>query len=336
MRSKSLVAGFLATAVLSLAATLWSVSSQHTEFGRIHHSAVTHDYTVRQSRAAKVAEWVDQHSPLRLNLCRHVDLTPHDPHWNDPIILGTNQLCWALNSPTEKTGWLSFCLLNEFSTSGVWEFAPCSRHKLRDVRREDLNPTFVGIGDPPRHVSALAGARPRTVPVRSGPGDSRVFWYCEHPGLFLRAANRDGSRSHPELDAAMGGLEGRNFWVVVRLSHWHIRAPSVDHTMKLGFVTAILPELNLHQVLEFAAAERFACVEVMCWPVGKAERKFAGVTHIDVTDFTQTRADEVNALCAHHGVSISALGYYPNPLDPDPAVAKKVVEHFKQVDRKST
>jgi hypothetical protein len=147
MRSKSLVAGFLAAAVLLLAATLWSVSSQHTEFGRIHHSAVTHDYTVRQSRAAKVAEWVDQHSPLRLNLCRHVDLTPHDPHWNDPIILGTNQLCWALNSPTEKTGWLSFCLFNEFSTSGVWEFAPCSRHKLRDVRREDLNPTFVGIGD---------------------------------------------------------------------------------------------------------------------------------------------------------------------------------------------
>ncbi len=32
--------------------------------------------------------------------------------------------------------------------------------------------------------------------------------------------------------------------------------------MKLGFVTAILPELNLNQVLEFAAAERFACIEV--------------------------------------------------------------------------
>src|ERR1022692_3026248 len=97
MRSKSLVAGFLVTAFLSLAATLWSLSSQHTEFGRIHHSAVTHDYTVRQARAAKVAEWVDQHSPLRLNLCRHVDLTPHDPHWNDPIILGTNQLCPKLS-----------------------------------------------------------------------------------------------------------------------------------------------------------------------------------------------------------------------------------------------
>lgn len=101
--------------------------------------------------------------------------------------------------------------------------------------------------------------------------------------------------------------------------------------MKLGFVTAILPELNLNQVLEFASAERFACVEVMCWPVGKAERRFAGVTHIDVTGLTPSRADDINAVCAKHGVSISALGYYPNPLDPDPAAAKRAVDHFKKV-----
>jgi sugar phosphate isomerase/epimerase len=101
--------------------------------------------------------------------------------------------------------------------------------------------------------------------------------------------------------------------------------------MKLGFVSAILPELNLDQVLAFAAAERFACVEVMCWPVGKADRKFAGVTHLDVTGLTRTRADAVNALCAKHGVNLSALGYYPNPLDPDPVVAKKTVEHLKKV-----
>jgi sugar phosphate isomerase/epimerase len=90
--------------------------------------------------------------------------------------------------------------------------------------------------------------------------------------------------------------------------------------MKLGFVTAIVPELSLEQVLAFARAQRFACVEVMCWPVGKAERKYAGVTHIDVTNLTQSRADDVNALCAKHGVSISALGYYPNPLDPNPDI----------------
>jgi sugar phosphate isomerase/epimerase len=101
--------------------------------------------------------------------------------------------------------------------------------------------------------------------------------------------------------------------------------------MKLGFVSAILPELNLEQVLAFAAAEKFACVEIMCWPVGKAERRFAGVTHIDVAGFTQERADEVNALCAKYGVAISGLGYYPNPLDPDLAAAKRQTDHLKQV-----
>ena len=101
--------------------------------------------------------------------------------------------------------------------------------------------------------------------------------------------------------------------------------------MKLGFVTAILPELKLGDVLEFAADEGFSCIEAMCWPVGKAERKFAGVTHIDVTGFTQTHAEEVLALCAGHGVCLSGLGYYPNPLDPDEAAAKSQVAHFKQV-----
>ena len=101
--------------------------------------------------------------------------------------------------------------------------------------------------------------------------------------------------------------------------------------MKLGFVSAILPELSLDQVLAFARAEGFTCVEAMCWPVGKAERRFAGVTHVDVTRFTEPQADEVNALCAKHGVSLSALGYYPNPLDPDLAAALRVVGHLKKV-----
>lgn len=101
--------------------------------------------------------------------------------------------------------------------------------------------------------------------------------------------------------------------------------------MKLGFVSAILPELNLDQVLAFAAAEGFSCVEAMCWPVGRAERKFAGVTHIDVAGFTRSRADEVNALCRRHGVTLSGLGYYPNPLDPDPDVSRVAVEQIRQV-----
>ncbi len=101
--------------------------------------------------------------------------------------------------------------------------------------------------------------------------------------------------------------------------------------MKLGFVSAIVPELSLEEVLTFARAAGFSCIEAMCWPVGKAERKFAGVTHVDVVGLTKTRADEVNALCVQYDVSISALGYYPNLLDPDTAVSRHGVAHLKKV-----
>ena len=101
--------------------------------------------------------------------------------------------------------------------------------------------------------------------------------------------------------------------------------------MQLGFVSAILPDLSFEEVVDFASAEGFACVEVMCWPKGKAERRYAGVTHIDVAQLTETEASRINQLLASKGVSISGLGYYPNPLAPDPAEAAVYVEHLKKV-----
>jgi hypothetical protein len=52
--------------------------------------------------------------------------------------------------------------------------------------------------------------------------------------------------------------------------------------MKLGFVSAILPDLDLERVMKFASEQGFDALEVMFWPKGKAERRYAGVTHIDV------------------------------------------------------
>lgn len=101
--------------------------------------------------------------------------------------------------------------------------------------------------------------------------------------------------------------------------------------MKFGFTSAILPELTLEQVFECAASIGYKCVEVMCWPVGKAERKFAGVTHIDVATITKQKATEINQLCKKYNVQISALGYYPNPLDPDPVVSQVSIDHIKKV-----
>jgi sugar phosphate isomerase/epimerase len=101
--------------------------------------------------------------------------------------------------------------------------------------------------------------------------------------------------------------------------------------LQLGFVSAILPDLNLEEVLAFAAAEKFRCVEVMCWPKGKAERRYAGITHIDVAGFSPDDAKRVQDLTAKYGVAISGLGYYPNPLTPNEAEATVYVEHIKAV-----
>ncbi len=103
--------------------------------------------------------------------------------------------------------------------------------------------------------------------------------------------------------------------------------------MKLGFVSAILPDLSLEEVLDFASRQGFACVELMCWPRGKAERRYAGVTHIDVDAFGEDEAQRVQELLARTGVAISGLGYYPNPLAPDPQEAATYVEHIKKVIR---
>ena len=103
--------------------------------------------------------------------------------------------------------------------------------------------------------------------------------------------------------------------------------------MQLGFVSAILPELELREVFQTAEQLGFDCVELMCWPRGKAERRYAGVTHVEVEDFTEAAAQQVRDLAIEFGVSISGLGYYPNPLDPDVAQADRCVEHLRAVIR---
>ena len=101
--------------------------------------------------------------------------------------------------------------------------------------------------------------------------------------------------------------------------------------MKLGFVSAILPDLSLEEVVEFASEEGFSCVELMCWPKGRAERRYAGVTHLDVANLKKPDAQRTHKMLAAAGMRISSLGYYPNFLAPDTMAAKKYIEHFKKV-----
>lgn len=101
--------------------------------------------------------------------------------------------------------------------------------------------------------------------------------------------------------------------------------------MQLGFVSAILPDSTFEEVLDVAREVGYQTVEVMCWPVGKSDRRYAGVTHIDVADLTAAKADDLRAAADKRGVSISGLGYYPNPLAADPTEREMYVGHLRKV-----
>jgi sugar phosphate isomerase/epimerase len=101
--------------------------------------------------------------------------------------------------------------------------------------------------------------------------------------------------------------------------------------MKLGFVSAILDGWNFEETLDVAAELGYRCVEVACWPRGKAERRYAGVSHIDVENLGDAEAAEILDLCQAKGVEISALAYYPNPMDGDLAKRQASIDHLKKV-----
>lgn len=107
--------------------------------------------------------------------------------------------------------------------------------------------------------------------------------------------------------------------------------------MKLGLVTAILEQYNYEKMIDTVSAMGFECVEVACWPAGKAERRYAGVSHIDVarvcTDDGYAR--HVLDYAAQHGVEISALAFYPNTMDGDLEKRAANIAHLETVIRAS-
>lgn len=101
--------------------------------------------------------------------------------------------------------------------------------------------------------------------------------------------------------------------------------------MKLGILSAAFPDWSLEQFVDWAAANGFEMVEIACWPRQKADRRYAGVTTLDVTDMDAAKAKATRDLIEQKGLPISSLAYYPNPLHPDPDHRKTVVEHLKKV-----
>lgn len=107
--------------------------------------------------------------------------------------------------------------------------------------------------------------------------------------------------------------------------------------MKLGFISAILDQDSYEEMMDTAAELGFECVEVACWPKGKAERRYAGVSHIDAERVLEddSYAKHIAEYAQERMIEISSLGYYPNVLDPDENKREAVQEHLKNLIKAS-
>jgi sugar phosphate isomerase/epimerase len=101
--------------------------------------------------------------------------------------------------------------------------------------------------------------------------------------------------------------------------------------MKLGFFTAALPDSTLEQAARWGAESGFQAIEIACWPREKATRRYAGVSHIDVNNLDSAKAKDIRSMLDDCSLTISSLGYYPNPLDPDAEARESVIAHLKKV-----
>lgn len=107
--------------------------------------------------------------------------------------------------------------------------------------------------------------------------------------------------------------------------------------MKIGFITSILDEYGYEEMMDAASDLGFACVEIACWPAGGAERRYAGVSHIDVNRVIEdeTYRKHILAYAKERNIDISALAYYPNTMDGDVEKRKENICHLKKVIKAS-
>ena len=101
--------------------------------------------------------------------------------------------------------------------------------------------------------------------------------------------------------------------------------------MKLGFVSAILADYSFERLIDTASKLGFKCVEVACWPKGKSERRYAGVTHIDVENMTEEKVSYIKEYCKNKNVEISSLAFYPNTIGNDMKMREMNVSHLYKV-----
>lgn len=105
--------------------------------------------------------------------------------------------------------------------------------------------------------------------------------------------------------------------------------------MKVGVLTAILEEYTFEEAVDIASKMGYECIEVACWPTGNAERRYAGVSHIDVERVAvdEKYREHILNYTREKKIEISALGFYPNTMDSNIEKRSANIDHLKKVIR---
>lgn len=99
--------------------------------------------------------------------------------------------------------------------------------------------------------------------------------------------------------------------------------------MKIGFLTACLPNLELEKLISWASKQGFKTLELAAWPV-ESDRDYQA-RQIDAAKFSKDDAKRIKNLFAMHNMEISAMAYYDNNLHPDLTRRNYYINHLKRV-----
>jgi sugar phosphate isomerase/epimerase len=78
-----------------------------------------------------------------------------------------------------------------------------------------------------------------------------------------------------------------------------------------------MPERSLEEVAAWAGAHGYEALELAAWP-RLGDRPFTA-SHLAAERFDEREAERVLTILDNNGLALSALAYYDNNLDPDPA-----------------
>jgi sugar phosphate isomerase/epimerase len=97
--------------------------------------------------------------------------------------------------------------------------------------------------------------------------------------------------------------------------------------VKLGLLTACMPERPLEEVARWAGANGYEALELAAWPT-LGDRPFTA-SHVAADAFDAREAERVGAALADNGLTLSALAYYDNNLHPDPVEREAIHAHVR-------